>query len=205
MPTLPAALPAELWLQILEQNSIISAKHLWTTVRHVSPSLKDLVERAFASTYLPQYAISLSLPRRHPDSGALIWRHAIHNAQIVMVFDGVSSDGRYAVFVSPDAVMVENELKSVECLKETNVLPQKRLQEAPAWVFVNKNHMAGSSIKIPPGIDWHVERKVWVYKVEWKTLVSKFYGAKKPARITPRVPPSRHDRRNVGLNWARSS
>ena len=79
-----AALPTEIWLQILEQTSGLDAEHVWTTVRCVSLQFKRLVEQAFVSAYLQQFSISLSLPRRHPVSGALIWPGAIPNAQIVI-------------------------------------------------------------------------------------------------------------------------
>ncbi|KAH7091081.1 hypothetical protein FB567DRAFT_426793, partial [Paraphoma chrysanthemicola] len=175
-------LPVELWLAILEQTSIIDAKHLWTVVRHVSRSFRTLAESAFASSQLQGFAISLSLPRRAPASNALVWPGAIPQAQIVMSFDRTASNSVYAIFASQETIGKDAERQSLEYLKDSNVLPLERLLAAPAWVFFNTNHLTGVTLKIPERITWDKERKVWIWEVEWKALISQFYQAKKLAR-----------------------
>ncbi|KAF2819751.1 hypothetical protein CC86DRAFT_374884 [Ophiobolus disseminans] len=179
-------LPTELWLQIFEQSWFLSRDYLWTTVRVVSHRYKDVVERIFVSTYLPGFAISLSLPRYNSESGALAWPVAVNNTSIVMAFDSISSDREHALFISPCTVTVGTAPRSMEDLRKQNIMPLKRLQDAPAWVYTNKNYGGGISLKIPRHIDWDAERELWGWKVEWRTLVSNFYRAKEAARYKPR-------------------
>lgn len=182
LSTLPH-LPTELWLQILENATIYDANHLWTTVRHVSRQFLDYVDRLFMSIYLPKFAISLALPRRDPTTGALRWPGGpIPGAQIVMSFDHITPDQRYVVFKSPVALKDGAELRTVEELRETSVLPKERLQDAPAWVHVNNNPLTGLSMDVPANIEWDATSKVWIWRVDWRRLVSKFYEAKQHQR-----------------------
>jgi hypothetical protein len=143
-------LPAELWLHILEQVSVHEAGHLWTAVRNVSRQFKDLVERLFRPTYLPTFAITLTLPRRDPTSGALLWPGApIPRAQLSMLFDSLSADERYAQFRSPNVLREGTNERSVEELKDTSVLPLERLEAATAWVHFTRNQLTGMAMHVP--------------------------------------------------------
>jgi hypothetical protein len=173
-----AVLPVELWLNVLEQTSIIDGQHLWTVVRRVSRVVKHLAEKSFISTHLPGFAISLSLPRRDPSSSALLWPSAIPQAQLVLPFDRVALNHTYALFVSPDSIGKDAEVKSVEDLRLSNVLPRERLLEAPAWVFVNKNQMTGLHLDVRKRLAWDDERRSWVWEVNWKMMASWFYRAR---------------------------
>lgn len=172
-------LPPELWLHILENTSIYDAKHLWTQVRHVSRQFRDFVERLFFSTYLPKFAISLSLPKRNPTTGALKWPGApIPGAQIVFSYDGMNSQRRSVVFRSPLTLHNGSNVQTVEALRNALVLPVERLQAAPPWVFFNKNPMTGLSMSVPAEISWDDDKKTWVWRVEWRRLLTQFYRAK---------------------------
>jgi hypothetical protein len=187
--TSTTVLPAELWLHILEQASIHEAGHLWTTVRHVSRQFKDLVERLFGSTYLPMFAITLALPRRDPTSSALLWPGApIPRAQLSMPFDGLSLDERYAQFRSPSVLREGTNVKSVEELKDTSVLPLERLQAAMAWVHFTRNQLTGIAMLVPGHLSWDEEQKTWVWSVKWTSLMTQFYGSKKQNPSVHRQP-----------------
>ena len=177
-----ASLPPELWLHILEQASIHEAEHLWISVRHVSVTYKDYVERLFTTVYLPHFAISLSLPRRDPNRGALKWPGAIPQAQIIMSFNSICPDQRFALFTSPLALKDRADSTNVEELKNNGVLPQQRLREAPAWVHVNGNSLTGVTLPLPMDIEWDEGKKVWSWRIEWRRIVSQFYKAKIEAR-----------------------
>jgi hypothetical protein len=156
LSTLPhaLALPAEIWLQILENTPIREAYHLWSSVRHVSLRFKDLVERLFKSTYLPTFAISLSLPRRDPTTGALKWpKDPIPRAQIIMSFNCISSDQNYAQFQSPVAIKFGSETKNMEELMHDFVLTKERLRDAPPWVYSGNSTPTGVSMRVPPNIE----------------------------------------------------
>ncbi|CAO2654156.1 Nn.00g108890.m01.CDS01 [Neocucurbitaria sp. VM-36] len=198
-------LPTELWLQILENSTIYDANHLWTTVRHVSRPFLDYVERLFMSTYLPKFAISLALPRRDPTTGALRWPgDPIPGAQIVMSFDHVTPDQRYVVFKSPVALKDGLEMKTVEEFRETSVLPKERLQDAPAWVYLNKNPLTGLSMDVPADIQWDGTSKVWFWRVDWRRLVSIFYKAKQDQKMGIKSAPVQVNQRRV-MNHGRRS
>jgi hypothetical protein len=180
-------LPTELWLQILENTSIHEAEHLWIAVRQVSRQFQDYVERLFISTYLPQFAISLSLPRRSSRDGTQrCWPGTIPNAQIIMSFAHMTSEERFVTFISPVELGYGDERESVEELRVSGVLPKARLLEAPAWVYLGKNYMAGRPLRLAMDIEWDRTRQQWVWSVEWRKLVSRFYRAKLEART--RVP-----------------
>lgn len=177
-------LPTELWLQILENVSIHEAEHLWMSVRRVSRQFRDYVERLFVSYYLPQFAISLSLPLRNTSSGTQrCWPGTIPKAQIVMSYDHTTPDRRFATFVSPLELEDGNDKTSVEVLRASGVLTKARLLEAPAWVYTSKNYMAGRPLQLPIDIEWEEARKRWIWPVEWMKLISRFYQAKMEARM----------------------
>jgi hypothetical protein len=154
------ALPTELWLQILELASIHEAEHLWISVRRTSREFRDYVERLSVSTYLPQFAISLSLPRRNTsDTTPRCWPGAVPKAQIIMSFDNMALNERYATFISPMKLKHGEERASVEELRVSGVLPKARLLEAPAWVYPSKSYMAGRPLHMPMDIEWGDSRK----------------------------------------------
>lgn len=180
-------LPTELWLQILENTSIHEAEHLWVAVRQVSRQFRDYVERLFVSTHLPQFAISLSLPRRNWNDGThRCWPGVVPNAQIIMSLNNATLEERFATFASPVELGRGDEKASVEDLRASGVLTEARLLEAPAWVYPGKNYMAGRPIKLSMDIEWDQAREIWIWPVEWRELVGRFYKAKLEART--RVP-----------------
>ncbi|KAF2134885.1 hypothetical protein P153DRAFT_380697 [Dothidotthia symphoricarpi CBS 119687] len=183
MQSIPRALPTELWLQVLE--NVRDPEYLWTTVRHVSLQHKAMIERIFTSTYLPVLSISLSLPRRDPTTGALRWPGVpIPKAQITMAFNRLSADRRHVVLVSPVILTDGANIKSVEELKNTSALSKERLEAAPAWVSMNKNSLAGLSMRLPMCIEWDEVQKIWVWQVEWRTFVTRFYEKKNKKRLS---------------------
>ena len=174
-------LPTELWLDILGETSISEVEHLWISARLTSRHFKDHVERLFATTYLPCFAISLALPRRDPASGASKWPGAILNAQIVMTFDSVGLNNRYVTFVSPSCIRAGDEVQNLEELKDQHVLPKARLEEAKAWVYLQK-YMSGLTMQLPRHIEWNERRKRWEWQLDWRKFVTRFYTAKSEAR-----------------------
>jgi hypothetical protein len=191
-----STLPTELWLNILENTTIYEVEHLWTSVRPTSRQFRDYIERIFISTYLPRFTISLALPRRDSSSSILKWSGIIHNAQLVMSFEGVNQDEDLANFVSPLELKTGEGVTSVEELRASNVLPTARLLEAPTWLYANGNYLTGRPLRLPMDIAWDEDRKRWVRQVKWKRLVSRFYRAKMDAR---RLLPSRPH----GQKWSR--
>ncbi|KAH3919523.1 hypothetical protein HBH56_015420 [Parastagonospora nodorum] len=176
-------LPTELWLQILENTSTHEAEHLWMAVRQVSRQFRGYVERLFVSSHLPHFAISLSLPRRSSNDGShRCWPGAIPNAQVIMSLHHTTLEERFATFVSPVELGCGDERASVENLRASGVLTEARLLEAPAWVYLGKNYMAGRSIPLPMDIEWNQAKHRWVWPVEWRVLVGRFYKAKLEAR-----------------------
>jgi hypothetical protein len=180
-PTFPT-LPTELWLQILEHATIFEAEHLWTSVRLVSIQFKDYVERLFMAIYLSYFAISLSLPRRDPVSGSLKWPVEIPRYQLAMSFDSIMSDQRYAVFASPSVLKNRLEVKNVEEMRDSNVLPLQRLIEASSWVYTSNHFATGLSMELEKHIEWDQVRRIWAWQIEWKSLVDRFYKMKWAAR-----------------------
>lgn len=177
-------LPTELWLQILENIPMHEGEHLWVAVRQVSRRFRDYVERLFVSTYLPHFAISLSLPRRSSNDGTpRCWPGAIPNAQIIMSFNHTTLKERFATFVSPVELGRGNERASVEDFRASGVLTEARLLEAPAWVYTGKSYMAGRPIRLSMDVEWDETRQRWVWPVDWRELVGRFYEAKLDARM----------------------
>ena len=178
------ALPAELWLTILEQTTVYDAINLWITVRRVSRAFQDLVERLFLSTYLPKFSISLALPRRDAATGALKWSATpIPGSQVVMSFDRVDADKVTLLLKSPATLRQGSEVVSLAELRDQAVLPLERLKAAPPWVYFNKNALTGLIVNVPPRIEWDEERGVWIWRIDWKRLVSQFYNTKAKLRV----------------------
>ena len=169
-------LPTELWLQILEHDD---PKHLWLSIRAISHTHRDLVERLFTSRYLQRLKIALSLPRRDPASSKLKWPgDPIPGAQLVMAYVRLSEDKRLVRLESPVLVKDRNGVKTLKELRETGVLPKQRLEEAPANVNLSAHPMAGLTIEVPVKVDWDEARKLWVWEVEWRCLLGRFFEAK---------------------------
>lgn len=184
-------LPNELWLQILEcAKTPQDIEHLWISVRRVSRSFKDYVERLFVSTYLSRFGLTITLPLEQPNVGS-VWTGNPPHTQIFMEFDKFISDQRFALFISPVMLRKGGQMWSVEELREKNILPRERLMTSYFRVHVDNDIVVGQSLKIPKHIDWDSERKVWVWKIEWKPLVVRFYGAKIQARSKMRIPSHR--------------
>lgn len=175
------ALPPELWLDILGETSIPEAEHLWVSARHTSRTFRDYVERLFTATYLPQFAISLALPRRDPVSGAAKWPGAVLNAQIVMAFDSIDLDNRHVSFVSPSHIKTAGASQTVTELRDKRILPKQRLEEAKAWVYI-KNYMSGVTLQLPRHFEWDERGKRWKWQLDWRKFVTHFYAAKLKAR-----------------------
>lgn len=177
-------LPTEIWLQIFE--NIRDPEYLWTIVRHVSIQNKALVERVFATDHVPFLSISLSLPRRDPTTGALRWPGTpIPKAQITMTFNRFNAKQRRIVLASPTTLTDGANTKTVEELRNTSALSKERLEAAPAWVNLNKNPLAGLSMHLPICVEWDEAAKVWLWELEWRPLVTRFFVMKNEKR-TPR-------------------
>ena len=109
---------------------------------------------------------------------------------MIMSFDHVTPDQRYAVFRSPAALKDGLESKSVEELKDASVLTKERLQTAKPWVYLNNSLVTGHSIEVQESIDWDDTRKVWIWKVDWRQLMNKFYQAKKHKKTATNYRPN---------------
>ena len=169
-------LPTELWLQILEHDD---PKHLWLTVRNVSKMYKDRVERLFTSVYLHKLRIALSLPRRDPATSKLKWRgDPIPNSQLVMAYGQLNEDGTRVRMESPKMVKDRSSNRTLEELKDAGTLPKERLEEAPTNVNMSAHPMAALTIKLPVHVDWDEGQKIWVWEIEWRKVLSRFYEAK---------------------------
>lgn len=169
-------LPAELWLQILEHED---PKHLWLSVRNVSPVYQSLVERLFTSKYLQRLQIALSLPRRDAASSKLKWPgDAIPGSQLVMAYARLSQDGNRVHLVSPTVVQDRNGERTIEELRNTGILPKERLEEAPTNVNMSTHPMASLTVKLRVEVEWNEVKKRWVWDVEWRSVLSRFFDAK---------------------------
>ena len=169
-------LPTEIWLQILEHDD---PKHLWLSVRNASRLYKDLVERLFTSVYLHRLKIALSLPRRDPATSKLKWRgDPIPGSQLVMAYTRLSEDGNQLRLESPIMVKDRNSEKTLEELRAAGTLPKERLEEAPTNVNMSTHPMAALPIKLPVQADWDDAQKVWVWEIDWRNLLSRFFDAK---------------------------
>lgn len=169
-------LPTEIWLQILELDD---TKHLWVSVRNVSRGYKDRVERLFTSKYLRRLKVALSLPRRDPATSKLKWRgDPIPGSQLVMTYKGLSKDEKRLRLESSIVVKDRNSEKTLEELRDVGTLPKERLEEAPTNVNLSNHPMASLTIKLPVHVDWDEVRKLWIWDVEWRSLLSRFFDAK---------------------------
>ncbi|KAJ4992224.1 hypothetical protein SVAN01_02243 [Stagonosporopsis vannaccii] len=169
-------LPTEIWLLIFEYDDL---KHLWSYVRNVSRAFRDCVERLFTSKYLQRLKVALSLPRRDPATTKLKWRgDPIPGSQLVMSYTGLSEDKKRLRLQSPTVVKDRNSEKTLEELRDAGTLPKERLEEAPTNVNMSTHPMASLTIKLPVHVDWDEEQKIWVWEVEWRDLLGRFFDAK---------------------------
>lgn len=181
-----SALPAEIWLQILEQSD---HQHLWLSVRNVCHAHKDYVERLFTSKYLADLSIALSLPRRDPATGKMKWPgDVIPMSQLKLTHSQLSKDGNHVRLQSSTIVQDRHTQKLVEELKLDGTLPKERLEEAPAYVNMSTYSFAGITIPMPVKVVWDEARKIWTWDVEWRKVLSGFYNAKERRKARWREP-----------------
>lgn len=191
-----AFLPPEIWLQILEFDD---PKHLWLSARNISTTHKDCVERLFTSKHISKLSIALSLPRRDPATGKLKWRgDPIPGSQLKMMYSGISEDGRYLCLESSRVVKDLSNERTLEELNIAGTLPKARLEEAPAYVSMSSMSFAGATIDMPVHVDWDEARKIWVWDVQWRRLLSQFYAEKEKQG---RRWPSKKQREVVRREW----
>lgn len=180
------ALPAELWLHILEYDD---HQHLWISVRNASRALRDCVERLFASKHLANLSVALSLPRRDPATGKMKWPgDPIPMSQLKLDYCQLSEDGKLLHLESSTVVKDRHTQRSLEELKENGTLPKQRLKEAPAYVNLSTYSFAGITIHMPIQVDWDCERKIWTWDIEWRRLLSCYYSAKEMRKASWREP-----------------
>ena len=169
-------LPTEIWLQILEYDD---PKHLWLSVRDVSTLYRHCVERLFTSNYLSRLSIALALPRRDPATGKLKWRgDPIPGSQLKMTYSRLSEDGRHLRLESSTVIKDKSSEKTLEELKDIGTLPKERLTEAPAYISMSSMSFTGATIELPVQVDWDAVRKIWIWDVEWRRLLGRFYAEK---------------------------
>ncbi|KAI1518027.1 hypothetical protein A1F96_05959 [Pyrenophora tritici-repentis] len=89
----------------------------------------------------------------------------------------------YAVLKSPESVRKGEDMKSVDELYRTGVLPKERLEEAPQWIKIGRNHMKGSSWFGVGRFEWDEERKIWTWEVNWRKQLTQFFQAKGVVRL----------------------
>lgn len=189
-------LPTEIWLQILEYDD---PKHLWLSVHNVSRVHRNCVERLFTSTYLSRLSVALSLPRRDPATGKLKWSgNPIPASQLKLTYTRLGEDGQHLRLESPSVLKDASSERTVEELKDTGILSKERLEEAPAYVSMSSMSFAGATIDMPVRIDWDTTRKIWVWDIEWRSLLSRFYVEKE--KQVNRWP-SRKQRELVRREW----
>lgn len=180
------ALPAEIWLNILEYDD---PQHLWLAVRNVSRALRDRVERLFTSTYLAGLYIALSLPRRDPATGKLKWPgDPIPRSQLKLKYSQLSEDGKLLRLESSNVVKDAHTQKSVEELKDNGTLQKERLEEALAYVNLSTYSFAGITVHMPVQVNWDEGRKIWTWDVEWRRVLSSHYSAKEMRKTSRREP-----------------
>lgn len=169
-------LPTEIWLQVLGYDD---PKHLWLCVRKVSFTFRDFVERLFTSDHLHRLKVALSLPRRDPATSKLRWPgDPIPGSQLVMAYTRLSEDGRRLCLESPAVVKDGNSERTLEELRNAGTLVKERLEEAPTNVNMSTHPMESLSIKLPVHVEWDGERKIWLWKLEWRVLLNQFFDAK---------------------------
>lgn len=162
-------LPVETWLQILENTQ--NVEWLWKSVRLVSKQYKAFVERVVVSHFLPQASVSLSLPRRDPTSGALLYRGQIPGAELSMHYAELSGEKSRVLFRTSSNI--EN-----RGLNGEDYLSKRRLDEASSWLWFGSNRGKGTSITISKDVEWDERQKRWVWEVEWRKLIGAYARAK---------------------------
>jgi hypothetical protein len=169
-------LPVEIWLHILEYDN---PKHLWLSVRNVSRMYRACVERLFTSQYLSSLSIALSLPRRDHATGKMRWRgDPIPGSQLKMEYSRLSADGQRLYLESSVVVKDRFNEKSVEELRNAGILPKERLEEAPAYISLSTHSFAGVTVNMPVQVGWSEARKIWIWEIKWRNLLSQFYDGK---------------------------
>lgn len=165
-------LPSEIWLHILEVDSTSPTHlaHLWGSVRLVSCTFSAYVERIFTTIYLPTLSLSLSLPRRDPDTGVLLYADAVPDAEVTL--HGAYVDG--AIVSIATSPMTRTGI-TMEYLTNKAVLSKERLDNATSvwmWFGGARNRGKGGKVKMPINVEWDRQDKVWRCHVEWKKLLS---------------------------------
>lgn len=169
-------LPTEIWLQILEYDD---HQHLWLSVRNVARTYRDRVERLFASKFLVNISITLSLPRRDPATGKMKWPgDPIPRSQLNITYRKLNEDGRLLRLESSAVIKDRHSQKSVVELKDAGTLPKERLEEAPAYVNMSTYSFAGITVRMPVQVDWDEIREIWTWDIEWRKVLSGYYAAK---------------------------
>lgn len=116
-------------------------------------------------------------------TGVLKWPGAIiPTAQIIFTLDQFTSNKRSVILKTPRELKDKSGIRTVDELRTSLVLVIERLEAATPWVYFNNNQMTGAPMEIPPSIEWDDERKIWVWQIDWKRLISRFYWAKEKAR-----------------------
>lgn len=83
---------------------------------------------------------------------------------------------------SPVVVKDRSGERTVEELKNAETLTKERLEEAPAYVNMSLRSFAGVRVDIPVRVSWNEVKKIWIWSVEWRKLLSRFYAAKEKRR-----------------------
>ncbi|KAF2877891.1 hypothetical protein BDV95DRAFT_480473 [Massariosphaeria phaeospora] len=174
-PPSSPTLPAELWLQVLE--NITDLDELWTVIRHVSPTFKSYVERMFISTHLPNTSGSISLPFRDPATGTPRYpRYPDCRPEVLLAFTSLSADQSHMVLAT--STTAQNGA-TMEALNAKGVLTRERLDEAALWIWIGCNRGRGVSIEVPRRMAWDEAKKVWMWEVRWRSLVSTYFDMRK--------------------------
>ena len=166
-------LPVEIWLQILENTQ--NAELLWNSVRLVSTKHKAYVERVVLSRFIPQASISLSLPRRDPTTGALLYRGQIPGAELSVHYTETGEDKTHVAFrtnkVGHDGI-------SIESLNGVDFLSQRRLEDATSWLWFGCNRAKGVNVTMDKSLYWDESEKTWVWNLDWRKLLNAYVKAK---------------------------
>jgi hypothetical protein len=96
-----------------------------------------------------------------------------------MAYSQLKSDEKTAVLTSPVTLHDNYVTKSVEELRSSSTLTKERLQAAKAWVSLSHSPMRGCAVDVPVCVEWDGEKKIWVWELRWRELMSRFYNAKK--------------------------
>jgi hypothetical protein len=168
------ALPAELWLQVLELHASDNLAHLWISVRPVSRTFKAYVERVFTHTHLPTLSLSLTLPRHDPITGALKYKAAIPGTELVFTCPSIEGE---RIMLSTYTKLHDNLLDDY---KRNGTLPKERLDNATSvFLCFGQNRAKGGQVVVPIDARWDEETKLWKMDVEWKKLCSSYFEMKR--------------------------